>query len=100
MNANVTTLLINSKELSWVTHTLIGEQCWVAFPRAVPLLFLIYVNDMPLQVRNGILVQFADDTSLICYGDDHSSVSQMLCEDLCSLHLWVRDSRMSFNVNK
>jgi len=55
---------------------------------------------MPLQVENGFLVQFADDTCLICYENDHSSVSQMLCEDLCSLHLWVRDSRMSFNVNK
>jgi len=49
-----------------------------------PLLFLIYVNDMPLQVKNEILVQFADDTCLICYGDDCSSVSQMLCEDLAS----------------
>ena len=24
-----------------------------------PLLFLVYVNDMPLQVKNGDLVQFA-----------------------------------------
>ena len=47
-----------------------------------PLLFLIYVNDMPLQVKNGVLVQSVDDICLICCGDDHSSVSQMLCEDL------------------
>ena len=43
-----------------------------------PLLFLIYVNDMPLQVKHGVLFQFADDTWLICCGEDHSSVSPML----------------------
>ena len=34
-----------------------------------PLLFLIYVNDMPLQVSSGHLLQFADDTALICCGN-------------------------------
>ena len=27
-----------------------------------PLLFLVYVNNMPLQVRHSCLLQFADDT--------------------------------------
>ena len=57
-----------------------------------PLLFLIYVNDMHLQVKHGVLFQFADDTCLICCGEDHSSVSPMLCENLCLLHSWVGDS--------
>jgi len=85
-----------------VTYTLIGELRRVAFPGYTlgPLLFLIYVNGMPLQVKHGILVQFADDTCLMCYGDDHSSVSQKLYEDLCSLHLWVQDSQMGFNIGK
>ena len=34
--------------------------------------------------------------SLVC---GHSSVSQMFCEDLCLLHSWVRDSRMSLKSN-
>ena len=34
-----------------------------------PLLFLIYVNDMPVQVQHGVLLQFADDTCLICCDD-------------------------------
>ena len=33
-----------------------------------PLLFLIYVNDIPLQVSSDHLLQFADDTALICCG--------------------------------
>ena len=50
-----------------------------------PLLFLIYVNDMPLQVKNDVLVQFADDTCIICSGKTHEEVSELLCNDLCSL---------------
>ena len=34
-----------------------------------PLLFLVYVNEMPLTVQHGCLLQFADDTCLICAGD-------------------------------
>ena len=33
-----------------------------------PLLFLIYVKRMPNQVKHGVLLQFADDTRLICCG--------------------------------
>ena len=45
-----------------------------------PLLFLVYVNNMPLQVKNGVLVQFADDTCIICSGKIHEEVSEMLCD--------------------
>jgi len=31
-----------------------------------PLLFLIYMNALPLQITNGLLAQYADDTTLIC----------------------------------
>ena len=33
-----------------------------------PLLFLIYVNSLPSQVTNGILLQYADFTTLVCSG--------------------------------
>ena len=33
-----------------------------------PLLFLINANKLPLQVTDGLLVQCADDTTLICSG--------------------------------
>jgi len=50
----------------------------VATPRQCPgTSFIFYANEMPLQVK-----QIAN--CLICYGDDHSSTFQMLCEDLCS----------------
>ena len=65
-----------------------------------PLLFLVYVNYMPLQVRHGCLLQFADDTCLICHGQSPGIVSQLLNADLCSLSNWVQNSKMQFNINK
>ena len=44
-----------------------------------PLLFLIYMNALPLQITNGLLAQYADDTTLICSG---SSVSDTACCDV------------------
>ena len=59
----------------------------------------VYVNDMPLQVQHGCLLQVADDTCLICYvdipgivaddtclicsGDTSGIVAQALQDDLC-----------------
>ena len=46
-----------------------------------PLLFLIYVNEMPSQVRHGCLLQFADDTCLTCVGDSPGAVAGILQGD-------------------
>ena len=52
---------------------------------ALDPLFLIYVNDMLLQIQNGSILQFADNTCVICYGDDHTQVRDFLSSDLDSL---------------
>ena len=54
-----------------------------------PLLFLVYVNNMPLQIRHGCLLQFVDGTCLICYGQSPGVVGQLLKADLHSLSDWV-----------
>ena len=65
-----------------------------------PLLCLIYVNDMLLQIQNGSLLQFADDTCLTCYGDDHTQIKNFLNSDLDSLARWIYTSKMQVNVEK
>ena len=45
------------------------------------LCMCVYVNDMPLQVQHSCLLQFADDTCLICLGDTPGIVA--LQDDLC-----------------
>ena len=55
---------------------------------------------MLLQMQNGSLSQFADDTCLICYGDDHTQVKDFLSSDLDFLTRWIATSKMQFNVEK
>ena len=65
-----------------------------------PLLFLIYVNAMPLQVSRGCLLQFADDICLICSGDSPVTVAKILQDDLHDLSKWIEMSRMKLNLKK
>ena len=48
----------------------------------------------------GSLLQFADDTCLLCYGDDHTQVRDFLSSDLDSLARWITTSKMQVNVKK
>ena len=65
-----------------------------------PLLLLVYVNDMPLAVKHCCLLQFADDTCLICQGESPAVVGGLLNADLCLLSTWIRNSKMHFNFKK
>ena len=46
------------------------------------LLFLVYVNEMPSLVKHGRLLQFANDTTSICSGENHDTVKKRLSFDL------------------
>ena len=63
-----------------------------------PLLFLVYVNEMPLKVQHSCLLQFADDTCLICAGDTSDIVAKTLQDDLTTLSGWVTESKMQLNI--
>lgn len=63
-----------------------------------PILFVIYVNDMPLAVNSGIKM-FADDTKLYrAISTDHDH--EELQKDLANLESWAHEWLLSFNVSK
>ena len=65
-----------------------------------PLLFLIYINDLPESVSHTLPLLFADDTK--CLGSVHtrSSKTTDLQLDLDSLSLWSLTSNIAFNAAK
>eukprot|EP00733_Pompholyxophrys_punicea_P000249 Pompholyxophrys_punicea_v1_NODE_51_length_4304_cov_7.342359.p1 type:complete len:926 gc:universal NODE_51_length_4304_cov_7.342359:2873-96(-) len=65
-----------------------------------PLLFLVYINDMPAILRNLLSILFADDTSLFNFDKDIPALLQVTNDDLATVALWLKANKLSLNVNK
>ena len=61
-----------------------------------PLLFLLYVNDMP-QAVNSELLLYADDTCLIYTAKDTKTIEEQLNSDFNSLCEWFIDNKLSIH---
>ena len=65
-----------------------------------PLLFLIYINDLPEVVNASIVSMYADDTSLTIQSQDISQLSETINDDLKYLDLSMLGNTLSLNVSK
>jgi hypothetical protein len=63
-----------------------------------PLLFLIFINDLPDELAN-LCKLFADDTKLLGTVRSNDDVIRIQ-SDLDALSSWANNSGMSFNINK
>ena len=63
-----------------------------------PLLFLIYINDLPLATQFSMLFLFADDAKL-CRKITCTTDQQHLQEDLDFLHAWSISNDLNFNIH-
>ena len=61
-----------------------------------PLLFLIYVNDLPDGLKSECKL-FADDTSLFSVVHDISTSASDINNDLTLINNWAFECKMSFN---
>ena len=70
-----------------------------------PLLFLIYINDLP-SVTNLNIIQYADDTCfLIPYSyttidEDVLAQTRMINNELHTIHSWLKANKLSLNIGK
>jgi hypothetical protein len=65
-----------------------------------PILFLLYVNDLANNVPYGIIVMYADDTSIICKGLTPQELKSNVENALKYVSKWFNDNRLVVNFNK
>ena len=64
-----------------------------------PLLFLIYVNDMPQAVKSNLFL-YADDSCLVFQGKDVIEIEKQLNEDFTNICEWFVDNRLSIHFGE
>ena len=65
-----------------------------------PLLFLIYINDLPNALDLLQPVLFADDTTLYFTHSNPYTLCRTISKELKQLHNWLISNRLTLNINK
>ena len=65
-----------------------------------PLLFLIYICDLPLALDSSNVNMYADDTSIYYSSKSFSSSNNAVNKDLQSLKSWLDENELSLNGAK
>ena len=65
-----------------------------------PLLFIMYINDLNLYVKQSYTDMFADDTTLTATGNTLQEVIDNLQSDLDNVHTWCKQNAMVLNAQK
>ena len=65
-----------------------------------PLLFNLYINDMPSSAERLRFVHFADDTTVFMTDDDLPRLVSDVNSELAKLDLWLQTNRLSLNISK
>ena len=65
-----------------------------------PLLFLIYVNDLPQCLDKATARLFADDTNLTASGKSLTDVESTMNSELANINEWLVANKLSLNVAK
>ena len=65
-----------------------------------PLLFLIYINDLPNCLSLGSPRMYADDTNVTFAASDMLGLETQINTELKNINLWLRANKLSLNVAK
>jgi hypothetical protein len=65
-----------------------------------PLLFLLYINDLPDCLRQVSPRLFADDTNLTAAGETIEEIELVMNNDLLRIKEWLLANKLSLNVAK
>ena len=65
-----------------------------------PILFLLYINDLPNACSHNIPIIFADDTTLTFTSNSLLTLKSHINEDLNSLFNWLTANKLTLNISK
>ena len=65
-----------------------------------PLLFLLYVNDLPTISSNLNFIQFADDTSIFIKGKSIVDLSRTISSEMINVTEWLKNNMLTLNISK
>ena len=65
-----------------------------------PLLFIIYINDIPNCVENSHITMYADDTSSSTRVNDVKDIETKVIPDLIKICDWLKANKLSLNALK
>ena len=65
-----------------------------------PLLFLIYINDLPNCLSKSLPQMYADDTSISIAASSLPELESVLNTELANLHEWLNVNKLSLNIAK
>ena len=65
-----------------------------------PLLFLLYINDLPAVSKLFMPILFADDTNLFCTSHNVNMLVDDINTELVNVYAWVQSNKLSLNIDK
>ena len=65
-----------------------------------PLLFLLYINDLPSISKILNFYLFADDTNIYYESNSLNELEKTVNKELSKLYLWLNVNRLSVNIDK
>ena len=65
-----------------------------------PLLFILYINDLPLNIEHSLIDLYADDSTLHCRGNDVIQIASNLQNDIHVIENWCLQNCMKLNAKK
>ena len=63
-----------------------------------PLLFIVYMNELPKVIENCTVAMYTDDTSLYDRGASLAQLNETINKDLKRLDIWLKGNKLSLNV--
>ncbi len=65
-----------------------------------PLLFLIYINDLPNTTNVLSFFLFADDTNIYFEADDLNNLTKSINKELSKVKIWLDCNKLALNIDK